>query len=34
MAMNITQLTTFVAVVETGSLTSAARQTGVTQPGV
>ncbi|MCH8817487.1 MAG: LysR family transcriptional regulator [Chloroflexi bacterium] len=32
--MNITQLTTFVAVVETGSLTSAARQTGVTQPGV
>ena len=33
-AMNIAQLTTFVAVVETGSLTSAARRTGVTQPGV
>jgi DNA-binding transcriptional LysR family regulator len=32
--MNITQLTTFVAVIETGSLTSAARRTGVTQPGV
>lgn len=32
--MNIVQLTTFVAVIETGSLTSAARRTGVTQPGV
>jgi DNA-binding transcriptional LysR family regulator len=32
--MNIAQLTTFVAVIETGSLTSAARRTGVTQPGV
>ncbi|MDA1258409.1 MAG: LysR family transcriptional regulator [Chloroflexi bacterium] len=32
--MNIAQLSTFVAVVETGSLTSAARRTGVTQPGV
>lgn len=34
MDMNIAQLTTFVAVVETGSLTAAARRTGVTQPGV
>lgn len=32
--MNIAQLTTFVAVIETGSLTSAAQRTGVTQPGV
>jgi len=32
--MNIAQLSTFVAVIETGSLTSAARRTGVTQPGV
>lgn len=32
--MNIAQLTTFVAVIETGSLTSAAQLTGVTQPGV
>jgi DNA-binding transcriptional LysR family regulator len=32
--MNIAQLSTFVAVIETGSLTAAARRTGVTQPGV
>jgi DNA-binding transcriptional LysR family regulator len=32
--MNITQLMTFMAVIETGSLTSAARRMGITQPGV
>ena len=32
--MNIAQLATFVAVIETGSLTSAAQRTDVTQPGV